>query len=164
LKKLTAKPRILITTATEENSEERRFGAATPDRIPVYPEQGPLFFQLYRKEKDMARRYAGIDLAKRTMEVCILEGKQIERYGLMTDGKGQQMLMLLLRKDDVAGYEVSSYGNRLARVLEKEVGCQVVPLNPGELRIIWKSRKKTDKEDALKIGKYLGNGSSLGHA
>jgi hypothetical protein len=40
-------------------------------------------------------------------------------------------------------------------MLEREVGCTVVALNPGDLRIIWKSRKKTDKEEALKIGKYL---------
>jgi hypothetical protein len=30
---------ILITTATEEKNEERRFGAAASDRIPVYPGQ-----------------------------------------------------------------------------------------------------------------------------
>jgi hypothetical protein len=43
--------RILIATATEENNEERRFGAATPNRISVYPEQRPLFLQLYQKEQ-----------------------------------------------------------------------------------------------------------------
>jgi transposase len=107
------------------------------------------------KEKEMARRYVGIDLAKRTMAVCILEGEQIERHGLTTDEKGRQILALLLRKTDVVGYEVCSYGNRLARALQNEVGCQVTPLNAGDLRIVWKSRKKTDKEDALKIAKYL---------
>jgi transposase len=146
---------ILITTATEEKNEERRFGAATSNRISVYPEQRPLFLQLYTKEKEMARRYVGIDLAKRTMEVCIVEGKQIERHGLTTDEKGRKILALLLRKTDVVGYEVCSYGNRLARTLQNEVGCQVTPLNAGELRIIWKSRKKTDKEDSLKLAKYL---------
>jgi transposase len=40
-------------------------------------------------------------------------------------------------------------------MLEKEVGCEAIALNPGDLWIIWKSRKKTDKEDALKIAKYL---------
>jgi transposase len=103
----------------------------------------------------MARRYVGIDLAKRTMEVCILDGKRIERHGLTTDGKGVKILVMLLRKTDVVGYETCSYGNRLGRTLQKDVGCKVTPLNAGELRIIWKSRKKTDKEDALKIGKYL---------
>jgi transposase len=147
--------RIVITTATEENNDERRFGDATPNRISVNPGQRPLFLQLFLKEKDMARRYVGIDLAKRTMEVCILDGTKIERHGLTTDEKGRHILALLLRKTDVVGYEVSSYGNRLARALEKQVGCQVAPLNAGELWIIWKSRKKTDKEDALKIAKYL---------
>jgi transposase len=147
--------RIIITTATENDNEERRFGAATSNRISVYPEQRPLFLQLYLKEKEMARRYVGIDLAKRTMEVCILEGKGIERHGLKTDEKGRHILALLLRKSDVVGYEVCSYGNRLARALGKEVGCQVTALNAGELRVIWKSRKKTDKEDALKIAQYL---------
>jgi transposase len=104
----------------------------------------------------MARGYVGIDLAKRTMEVCIIEeGKGIERHGLTTDWKGQKILGLLLRKTDVVGYEVCGYGNRLARGLEKKVGCEVVGLNPGELRIVWKSRKKTDREEALKIAKYL---------
>jgi transposase len=103
----------------------------------------------------MARRYVGIDLAKRTMEVCIVEGKKIERHGLKTDEKGQNILAMLLRKTDIVGYEVCSYGNRLARTLQNWVGCTVTPLNAGELRIIWKSRKKTDKEDALKIAKYL---------
>jgi hypothetical protein len=40
-------------------------------------------------------------------------------------------------------------------MLEAEIGCEVIPLNPGELWIIWKFRKKTDREDALKIAKYL---------
>jgi transposase len=100
-------------------------------------------------------RYVGIDLAKRSMEVCILDGDAIERHGLTTDEKGRRILVRLLRSGDVVGYEVCRYGNRLARLLQKEVGCTVIALNPGDLWIIWKSRKKTDKEDALKIAKYL---------
>jgi hypothetical protein len=121
--------RIIITTATEEKNEERRLGAATSNRISVYSEQRPLFLQLYFKGKEMARRYVGIDLAKRTMEVCIVEGTKIERHGLKTDEKGRKTLRLLLRKSDVAGYEVCNYGNLLARALKKEAGCEAVPLN-----------------------------------
>jgi hypothetical protein len=80
--------RILIATAAEENSEGRGFGSVTPNRISIYPEQRPLFLQLYKKEQDMARRYVGIDLAKRTMEMWVMKGKKIERHGLKTDGKG----------------------------------------------------------------------------
>jgi transposase len=105
-------------------------------------------------------RYVGIDLAKRTMEVCVLDGEQIERHGLTTDEKGRRLLARFLRKTDEVGYEVCRYGNRLARMLHKAVGCTVTALNPRDLRIIWKRRtfgpgKKTDKEDALKIAKYL---------
>jgi hypothetical protein len=67
----------------------------------------------------MARRYVGIDLAKRTMEVCILDGGKIERHGLKTDEKGLQILALLLRTTDIVGYEVCGYGNRMARMSQR---------------------------------------------
>jgi hypothetical protein len=89
------------------------------------------------------------------MQVCIVEGGKIEWHGLRTDVKGQRILVQLLRKSDVARYEVSSSGDRMTRALEKDVGCPVVALNAGEMRIIWQSRKQTDKEDALNIAKYL---------
>jgi hypothetical protein len=101
-------------------------------------------------------RYVGIDLAKRTMEVCVVDGDKIERHGLTTDEQGRNVLASLLRKTDVAGYGVCRYGNRLARMPEKESDCEVIAPNLGDLRIIWKRRacgqgKKTDKEDALKM-------------
>ncbi|MDR2304296.1 MAG: hypothetical protein LBE10_06885 [Treponema sp.] len=68
----------------------------------------------------MTGRYAGIDPAKRTMEVCIVEGAKIERYGLRTDEKGKKNLTLLVRESDVAGYEVGGRGNRLARALQPD--------------------------------------------
>jgi hypothetical protein len=107
------------------------------------------------KEKEMARRSVGIDLAKRTMEARVLEGGKIERHGPTTDEKGRKVLASLLRKTDAAGCEACRYGNRLARLLQREVGRTVTALNPADLRIIWKSRKKTGREDALKTAKYL---------
>jgi transposase len=74
---------------------------------------------------------------------------------MKTDEKGRQMLCSFLGKDDVVGMEVCGYANTLARILEKQVGCEVHLLNPGGLAMVWKSRKKTDKEDALKIAKYM---------
>jgi hypothetical protein len=90
--------RILITTAAEEHNEEPPrargfFFNAAASRIPVYPGQRPLFRQFYLKERAMAR-YVGIDLAKRTMEVCILEGNRIERHGLTNDEQGRKRLGL----------------------------------------------------------------------
>jgi hypothetical protein len=90
------------------------------------------------------------------MQVCIVEGGKIEWHGLRTDVKGHRILIVqLLRKSDVVRYEVSGFGNRLARAWEKDIGCLVVALNAEEMRIIWQSRKQTDKGDALKIAKYL---------
>lgn len=101
-------------------------------------------------------RYVGIDLAKRSMQVCIVEeGKKIERHGLKTDLKGRQMLCSFLKKRDVVGIEVCGYANKLARTIKAAVGCQVRLLNPGGLAMVWKSRKKTDKEDSLKLANYL---------
>jgi hypothetical protein len=53
------------------------------------------------------KRYVGLDVAKRTMEVC-------------------------------------TYAFLLARYLQAAVGCVVYILNPGKLRMIWQSTKKTD--------------------
>jgi hypothetical protein len=83
-------------------------------------------------------RYAGIDLAKRTMEVRVADGDKIERH-------------------------------RLARMPEKEAGCEAIALNPGDLRIIWKRRaygtaKKTDREDALKMRSICGTRRRRGGA
>ncbi|GHV45392.1 IS110 family transposase [Spirochaetia bacterium] len=91
------------------------------------------------------------------MQVCAVteESAAIERRGLKTDEKGRQLLCSFLRKGDVVAMEVCGYANTLARILTKQVGCEVHLLNPGGLAMVWKSRKKTDKEDALKIAKYL---------
>ena len=101
-------------------------------------------------------RYVGIDPAKRSMRVCAVnkENAVIVRRGLKTDGKGRQTLCPFLRKDDAVAMEVCGYANTPARILAKQVGCEVRLPTPGGLATVWKSRKKTDKEDALKIAKY----------
>jgi transposase len=65
------------------------------------------------------------------------------------------MLRQLLRKSDEVAMEMCCCSVMLTREIRKEVGCQVYDLNAGELQTIWKSRKKTDKEDALKLAKYV---------
>jgi transposase len=104
----------------------------------------------------MQERFVGIDLAKRTMEVCVVsDGAAIERHGLKTDAEGRRRLCRLLRKGDTVGLEVCAYATGLVRQLNREVGCKVLMLNPGQLQVIWKSAKKTDKEDALKLAKLV---------
>jgi transposase len=72
--------------------------------------------------------------------------------GVKTDAKGRERLS---RKSDVVGMEARASAFLLARELKAEVGRQVYILNPGKLRMIWRSTKKTDKEDALKIAKFV---------
>ena len=49
----------------------------------------------------------------------------------------------------------------MAKEMEKEVGCEVVLLNPSQIALIYRSLKKNDKEDALKLARLVqkyGNG------
>jgi transposase len=103
------------------------------------------------------RRFVGLDLAKRTVEVCMLcEGEKLPGMsGIRTDEKGRERLASLLCQDDVVGMEACSIAFLLGRYLRDTVGCTVYILNPGKLQMIWKSTRKTDKEDARKIASFI---------
>jgi transposase len=97
-------------------------------------------------------RFVGVDLAKKSMEVCVLqEGKAAVRASYRTDASGRGRLASSLRKDDTVAVEACALAFVLARQLEREVGCRVHVLNPGKLAVIWQSTRKTDKEDAYKL-------------
>ena len=104
-----------------------------------------------------ARRYVGLDLAKRTMEVCIFSDEEdnLSLSGVKTDESGRRRLARLLKQNDVVGMEACSYAFMLKRFIDKEVGCTVYILNPGKLQMIWKSTRKTDKDDARKIASFI---------
>jgi transposase len=101
-------------------------------------------------------RFVGVDLAKRSMEVCVLqEGKAPARSSYRTDAAGRARLASSLKKDDTVAVEACSLAFVLARQLEREVGCRVRVLNPGKLAVIWQSTRKTDKEDAQKLATLI---------
>jgi transposase len=87
------------------------------------------------------RRYVGLDLAKKTVEVCIVQdgADTVRHSGVKTDAAGRERLAGMLRKEDVVGVETCAYAFFLARFLEKRVGCRVLILNAGSLQVIWKS-------------------------
>jgi transposase len=89
------------------------------------------------------------------MEVCILEGSRKEMRSFKTDEKGRRMLVQMLRRTDTVGMEYCCCAAVLTREIEVGAGCKVHDLDPYGLCEVWKSRKKTDKEDALKLAKYV---------
>lgn len=100
-------------------------------------------------------RWIGIDLGKRTYEMRYFDQKEnVKGSGGKTSPEGRKKLYETLRKDDIIAVEACS----LAFIMEKEmrdIGCQVIILNPGALAIIYASTKKTDKEDALKLARMI---------
>ena len=98
----------------------------------------------------------GIDLGKRTYEMCTVsqDGKKT-RTGGKTDFAGIDSLCKKLKKDDVVAMEACSLAFRIERAIREKVCCRVIILNPGRLAIIFMSARKTDKEDSLKLAKFL---------
>lgn len=101
-------------------------------------------------------RFVGIDLAKRSMEVCILcDGKPAIRSNYKTDAPGRTRLCTSLQATDTVAMEACALAFVLSRQVKQDVGCPVIVLNPGKLAMIWQSTRKTDKEDARKLASLI---------
>lgn len=105
---------------------------------------------------EVAGNAAGLDLGKRTYEMCLIsKDNKIIRTGGKTDFSGLEKLCTKLSKDDVVAMEACNLAFRIERLLREKVDCRVIILNPGRLAIIFMSTRKTDKEDSLKLAKYI---------
>lgn len=82
-------------------------------------------------------------------------GKVDDRLNAKTDQKGLKKVIKWLSKEDFVALEAGNFAFYLSKHIEKNVGCQVVVLNPGNLATIYNSMKKTDKEDALKLARLI---------
>ena len=102
------------------------------------------------------KRFVGIDLGKRTYEMKIIgiNGKVTGTNG-QTTPNGRKLLYRKLLATDRVAIEVCSLGMVMAKEIQKEVGCEVVLLNPSQLVLIYRSLKKNDKEDALKLARLV---------
>ena len=100
-------------------------------------------------------RWIGLDLSKKTYEMCYFDQKgKVGRSGGETTKGGRAKLYAKLKAEDIVAMEVNS----LAFVMEKEMrvlGCTVVILDASQLSVIYASTKKTDKEDALKLARLV---------
>jgi transposase len=105
------------------------------------------------------KRYVGIDVGKATMEVRILfesdSTTKVMKWNGKTDALGRAKLMAMLKPSDVIGIEAGEPAFTIAREIQATVGACVLALNPGRLAIIYKSTKKTDAEDALKLARLV---------
>ena len=102
------------------------------------------------------RRFVGIDLGKRTYEIKIIgsNGRVTGTNGL-TSPKGRKELYKRLLSTDRIAIEVCSLSMVMAKEIHKEVGCEVMLLNPSQIALIYRSVKKNDKEDALKLARLV---------
>ena len=102
------------------------------------------------------KRFVGIDLGKRTYEIKIIgSGGKVTGTNGLTSPAGRKALYKKLRSTDRVAIEVCSLAMVMAREIEKEVGCEVVLLNPRQIALIYRSLKKNDKEDALKLARLV---------
>ena len=108
------------------------------------------------KEQKSKTRFVGIDLGKRTYCMAVVgKGRKVAMSNGTTYSSGRQGLYKKLRPGDKVALESCSLAFIMAKEMEAAVGCKVYVLNPGRLSIIYKSMKKTDKEDALKLAHIL---------
>jgi len=108
------------------------------------------------EEKKTNSRYIGIDLGKRTYEMAIVgKGGKVTKSNGKTCPEGRQRLYGKLQASDKVALEAGTLAFIMAKEIAVSVGCQVYVLNPYRLCIIYKSMKKTDKEDALKLAHII---------
>lgn len=102
-------------------------------------------------------RIIGIDLAKRSYvaKLIDLETDKERSWQGTTDQRGLKALLGKLRPTDQIGIECCALAMKLARIIVRSVGAEVLLLNAGQLRIIYQSIKKTDLVDAEKIARLL---------
>ena len=102
------------------------------------------------------KRFVGIDLGKRTYEIKFInENGSVNGTNGVTSPEGRKSLYKKLRSTDRVALEVCSLAMVMAKEIEKEVGCEVVLLNPSQIALIYRSLKKNDKEDALKLARLV---------
>ncbi len=102
--------------------------------------------------------YVGLDVHVRSIVGCILnaDGKQVKEFSLKGD-----VSLLLAELQHVKGklrvcYEAScGYGHLFDRLAKLPNVERIAVAHPGQLRLIFRSKKKNDRVDAAKLAKLL---------
>lgn len=102
------------------------------------------------------KRFVGIDLGKRTFEIkFITSNGSVTGTNGKTCPSGRRELYKKLLPTDRIAIEVCSLGMVMAKEIIQQVGAEVVLLNPSQIALIYRSVKKNDKEDALKLARLV---------
>ena len=104
----------------------------------------------------METRFVGIDLGKRTYEMKVIgTGGKVSGTNGQTSPSGRKELYRKLLPTDRVAVEACPLAMVMAKEMQEEVGCKVVILNPSQIALIYRSVKKNDKEDALKLARLV---------
>ena len=100
--------------------------------------------------------YVGLDVHQRRSSICILDGhgKQFKRCEVRGDWHKLLAAVATLPRPMAVGYEAScGYGHLHGKL--SQLAQRVVVGHPGQMRLIFKGKKKHDRIDAEKIAKLL---------
>lgn len=98
----------------------------------------------------------GIDAHKRSESVCITDddGNIMEEYSMKNDDEEWIKFIQLYPSSARIAVETSGSGKPIARML-RDAGFELHLANPKQLKMIYQSRKKTDRNDARALAKLL---------
>ncbi|EQD67866.1 transposase IS116/IS110/IS902 family protein, partial [mine drainage metagenome] len=105
------------------------------------------------------RMYIGIDAHKLSESVCVTdnEGKIVEEYRMDNTEENWTAFMKKYHKDTEIAVETSTTGKYVAHLL-RDNGFHLHLANSKELKLIFKSKKKTDRNDARILARLLRTG------
>ena len=100
--------------------------------------------------------YVGMDVHQRSTAVCVLEAQGIERELRTVKGHPRHVVEWLrtLGEPFEVCYEASCGYGWLCDQLSP-IAAKIVVAHPGQLRLIFRSRRKNDRADAQKLAKLL---------
>ena len=100
--------------------------------------------------------YVGLDVHQKTSTFCILDGNGMKIRTRTLRGHRDRLLAELRRIDQPFAicFEASCGYGSLYDELSK-IACQVLMAHPGHLRLIFRSKRKSDRVDAEKLAKLL---------
>jgi transposase len=104
----------------------------------------------------MRKYFVGLDVHWKHTTVCILDarGKKVKRMTIRGPWSAVVEKLRELRGKLFVCYEAScGYGHLYDRL--SEIACRVVSAHPGQLRLIFRSKRKNDRVDAEKLAKLL---------